>query len=1593
MKTRFFAISSLLAAVLWLTLLLGTKTPISSGQAASHAWSGSGQFIESSERAPAMVGEGSSLPTQGLHADHIYLPIAPLQIASGSRDSATVESDSCAFPVSGGMCAFHGDIHSHTSYSDGQGTPEQAYQSARSNGLDFFAITDHAFMLTDEEWDDLQTKAQTSTVENEFIGLAGYEWTSAIGHIDVFNTRSIIRVTDPDYDELGEFYAWLSEPSQVNVIAQLNHPYRPVDAFNYLELDATADLHISLIEMQDGKSLREDKYKEALAAGWHVGPTRNSDTHRANWGEQSERTGIVAPTLSYFDVINAVRDRRTFASQDENLVLTLRANGYWMGSVIRGAPIQVEIYGYDPEPDDVIKTLEFYQNGELLDTAVVDSNTYTWRFTVIDPPQPGTWWYVKATQEDHDEAFTSPIWIHQPRPYDITIRDNMWDLGDVPSVDPSWQSPDVWVRHQADGEFWHQNPATGETNFIYARVRNNGSHPLTGSAAYFYWAAPSLAAVWPSDWHPINLRPVQIPDLAPGEVATIRTTWEVTTTAPPNVGLLVSLTSAQDPIQYPGNAKWDDNIAAKNVYIVDMSDGEAYTDQVAFQITNLYAEGRAADVHFSSDDFPAGGNITFTLDPGLFDQWMTTETGGVVKGAVVDTISKTIHISIPVGATVYGLPLAVGERSTATLALAAPFTPTFSLHVSEQIGGQETGGNLITSFPGQTPRKIELQTATSSAVISRSVEITTIVVTDGYIPVPDGTQVRFNTTLGSLGTETALTHAGVATTTFVANSLPGTALISASVDDVLTATAVINIYRTCWARLNNDPTDYWTVQAAVDASASPDDVVKVAGHCTVVNGHGDLTQVVHIDKSVTVRGGYTVTNWTSSNPIANPTILDAEGRGRVVYVGGNITATIDGFRITAGDATGLGGGPSGIDAGGGIYVISSTAMIANNWVFSNTAGVGGAIYLASGDDTLINNIVSQNRAVVDGDGIFVAGAAAELVHNTIAQNGPTAGSGTGVFVTNNGALSSSVSLTNTILVSHAVGMDVATGNAAAVEATLWGAGLWSNALDWRGDGLISVGTINVHEDPAFSCPGRSSTCSPTSQNQEYHIGMSSPALNAGLNSGVERDIDGDPRNDGQPDLGADELFIDLALNKDAFPFRPVAGESLSYTIRITNTGDIDLHAIVTDILPAHIEPGGEAAGTVIVPNGILTWTPTITTPNGIWEQPVVMTVEQDYIGPLTNVVKTTTDEGATGVFTRTSATYVKHSVYLPAAMHDFPAPFCAPQLINKIPTGRLSYQVALDESGRRAFVAHADGVSVINVDSLTVITTTHTPTTTHGIAYDSNHNRIWVTRKEVNQVVVLDGATYATLATLATGAEPHSIAYNPTNDRIYVSNYRGWSVTVFDAEAMSRETELSDFAEPAHIAVNPHTNKIYVANHWAGNHVTVIDGASHNTQRIPTALIDAYGIAVDANRNLVYATAISQGRISIIDGATGTELGHVDIKRSNGKKVPLRVVAVNPGMGSQGHLWLVTSSEDGGRDQLLLIPNGWPTLGKPVPLPLDSYPLEGLAVQMDRDRIWVTSVYSGLVTVVQDGEPACLSAFSTPTIDVDPLDVEMTTFP
>jgi uncharacterized repeat protein (TIGR01451 family) len=310
--------------------------------------------------------------------------------------------------------------------------------------------------------------------------------------------------------------------------------------------------------------------------------------------------------------------------------------------------------------------------------------------------------------------------------------------------------------------------------------------------------------------------------------------------------------------------------------------------------------------------------------------------------------------------------------------------------------------------------------------------------------------------------------------------------------------------------------------------------------------------------------------------------------------------------------------------GGGLYLEGSDAHLDRNIIQTNSASVGGGLFMYRCSPTLINTIVAANPADV-GSNLYVVGSVPRLLHTTIA-GGQGAGTGVWVEAAGGSGYPSTVRLTNTILVSHTVGITVAGGNTATLSATLWGTATWANQTDWGGAGTISTGSVNVWDDPAFVNPGEG----------DYRLGLGSAATDAGLDADIGHDLDGEGRPIGpEPDIGADEAGV--LVGKGAAPLRVLPGALLTYTLRVTNVSNIDLQATITDVLP----PG-------VTTTSPLMWTPLITAPGGIWEQTLAVTVEQDHLGSLVNEIQVTSDEGAAGAARVTALAVLR--VYLPLLM-------------------------------------------------------------------------------------------------------------------------------------------------------------------------------------------------------------------------------------------------------------------------------------------------------------------------------------------------------
>jgi hypothetical protein len=110
---------------------------------------------------------------------------------------------------------------------------------------------------------------------------------------------------------------------------------------------------------------------------------------------------------------------------------------------------------------------------------------------------------------------------------DVYVRENLADIGDVPSGGSWWASPDIWVRQNASTPVpalaWsdpapHENGRRGQNNAVFCRVRNRGAAaaPVVYVRAMITHFA-GLEFTYPADFQPSTNVGAPVPNpLVPG---------------------------------------------------------------------------------------------------------------------------------------------------------------------------------------------------------------------------------------------------------------------------------------------------------------------------------------------------------------------------------------------------------------------------------------------------------------------------------------------------------------------------------------------------------------------------------------------------------------------------------------------------------------------------------------------------------------------------------------------------------------------------------------------------------------------------------------------------------------------------------------------------------------------------------------------------------------------------------------------------------------------------------------------------------------------------------------------------------------------
>lgn len=314
---------------------------------------------------------------------------------------------------------FFGNIHAHTSYSDGVEDPWEAYLHARQIAkLDIQGITDHCHYLRYPLADgslrlpNILRAAEELTEEGKFLAIGGFEWTlTGQGHITVYDTQTF---THRDESDLYALYDWIYSQGGIGSFAHPGVKYGDYKDFEYYP---KADQVMQLIEVGNGSVYIErtinaeyiERYRRALSRGWHVGATVNQDNHEADWGSGNDaRTGFWMEELTVEALYKAMRERHTFGSEDSNAKVYFYSENARMGDIL----YDQQKVQFTVEYEDVgekVKTVQIIDRDGITAIAVQGDQWKT-KFS-YEVKRPYEWLFIRIEQEDGNEIITSPIWI------------------------------------------------------------------------------------------------------------------------------------------------------------------------------------------------------------------------------------------------------------------------------------------------------------------------------------------------------------------------------------------------------------------------------------------------------------------------------------------------------------------------------------------------------------------------------------------------------------------------------------------------------------------------------------------------------------------------------------------------------------------------------------------------------------------------------------------------------------------------------------------------------------------------------------------------------------------------------------------------------------------------------------------------------------------------------------------------------------------------------------------------------------------------------------------------------------------------------
>ena len=250
---------------------------------------------------------------------------------------------------------------------------------------------------------------------------------------------------------------------------------------------------------------------------------------------------------------------------------------------------------------------------------------------------------------------------------DIVIRDDLADNGSTPSAGWHAHSPDIWVRRSNDpipslaytAAPPHQNAVRGQDNYVFLRVRNNG----TAATNEVYLRAlichfPGFEFRYPQEWTPTTRPSDPIPNplvpgtyligeqlidnLAAGDDQIVKLTWPAALVPPETVSVagvnvswhpcLLAEASPHDgaaPASSGHAVKDNNNLAHRNIHVEDGTDADSIAVAAIAGTSDLHG---VASIIVDRSALAAGHEVFIrTADPACMKEWIAQVARGTVR--------------------------------------------------------------------------------------------------------------------------------------------------------------------------------------------------------------------------------------------------------------------------------------------------------------------------------------------------------------------------------------------------------------------------------------------------------------------------------------------------------------------------------------------------------------------------------------------------------------------------------------------------------------------------------------------------------------------------------------------------------------------------------------------------------------------------------------------------------------------------------------------------------------------------------------------------------------------------------------------------